>query len=300
MNEPHEWQRSVLSLVMPDAVVRHLATSIVERVEKEGFLVSYCRPLEVAPERLDALFETQLRRTDEAYRFRLLDRLFAFGPVIGLVYEDVSDSPEPAHERLMRIKGATDPRDAAPGTLRRDFGGINAMLNLVHIADQPAQSALEAELLFGPDEVAQDRPPRGSAEHGTDRESALSLLRMLETAPRESRSFDDVLAGHRACVLSACWTQLSAAARSAAAAALDGGALSEIGIGARIADGLCGAEAHPAYYLLRADWQPGHQALPERELLKALAGLGLPRDRWAELVLLTSACFAPIRWSGER
>jgi hypothetical protein len=42
---------------------------------------------------------------------------------------------------------------------------------------------------------------------------------------------------------------------------------------------------------LRADWRPRLPCLPERRYLTALAGLGLPRDPWEELVLLTSAYF---------
>lgn|GEM_PF-1000054 len=297
MTEPHPWHRFVLALVLPDAIVRHLHTGVVRRMLDAGFAISYFELLNVTPEQLTEMYDEQIKTTWEAYRYRLLDRLWAFGPVIGLVLEDVSGGADDPHQRLKRLKGATDPGTSPPGTIRRDFRGVNAMLSFLHASDQPEVSVQEATMLFGA-KVSADTPLRGDRADGTSAEDARAVLRLLTTGAPETRGFAKVLADHRASVIAAAWHDLTPDGRALAAAASPvepsaPGSLAEVGIGARIAQGLPGGRAHPAHELLTAEWQPGLPALPERELLVRCAGLGLDRDPWAEIVLLTSAYFPP-------
>ncbi|MEO3814448.1 nucleoside-diphosphate kinase [Sphaerisporangium sp. B11E5] len=286
----HAWDRSVFTLIMPDAIATHRHTEVLRRIEEAGFQVAYFELLTVAPERLDELYSEQIKSVWDAYYYRLLDRLFLSGPVIGLVMEDVSGGEEDAHRRLKLLKGATDPNRAAAGTIRRDLGGVNSMLAFMHAADQPEVSVREAGLLFSVD-VTPDAPPRGTAAAGTDAAAAHAVCGLLASGPAETRGFPEVLAGHRARVAGAAWHDLSEGGRAVAREAMTRGTLAEPGLGARVADGLRGGTAHPAHDLLRADWRPGLTSLPERRYLAALAGLGLPRDPWEELVLLTSAYF---------
>ncbi|MFC6084159.1 nucleoside-diphosphate kinase [Sphaerisporangium aureirubrum] len=288
----HPWDRSVFTLVMPDAIATHRHTEVLRRIEGAGYRIAYFELLTVAPEQLDEVYAEQIKSVWDAYFYRLLDKLFLSGPVIGLVMEDVTGGEEDAHRRLKLLKGATDPNKAAPGTIRRDLGGINSMLAFMHAADQPEVSVREAGLLFTAP-VSADAPPRGDAAAGTDETAAHAVCDLLASGPAETRGFPEVLAGHRSRVAGAAWHDLSERGRATAREATARGTLAEPGLGALIADGLRGGEAHPAHGLLHADWRPGLPTLPERRYLTALAGLGLPRDHWEELVLLTSAYFPP-------
>jgi nucleoside diphosphate kinase len=291
----HPWDRHVFSLIMPDAITRHMHTGIVERLYLAGFAVRYATRIRVAPEQLDEVNAANIKHHWDSYHYRLLDRLFLSGPVIALVYEDISGSTEDAHVRFKRLKGATDPRAAAPGTIRRDLGGINAMLALMHAADTPARSLFEARLFLGDAVVADEQPLRGSASAGTDWPQVRSLLALLAAEPAERRTFDDVLHGHRAAVLAAAWDDLSPAGRALAGTATRGPDLADDAIGPALAGTLRYGAAHPAYDLLRAGWQPGRLSLSERELRRRAAALEVRLDPWTEMVLLTSAAFAPVR-----
>lgn len=304
----HQWDRHVFSLIMPDAFSRQVAGAIVERLGSAGFVVRYSRLLRVAPEQLDEVNAANIKHHWDSYRYRLLDRLFLSGPVLALVYEDISGRVEDSHSRLKQLKGATDPRLAAAGTIRRDLGGINAMLALMHAADTPDRSLLEARLFLGESVVDTDAPPFGSAAAGTDSSSTEAVLALLAAAPPERRGFDEVLHGHRAQVLAAAWSDLTPAGRSLAQDALGplgpAATISPLGladdeIGPKLAETLRSGTAHPAYDLLRAGWQPGLFGLAERDLRRAQATLELPADPWADLVLLTSAQFAPRRDLGR-
>jgi nucleoside diphosphate kinase len=294
MSGSHPWHRFILALVLPDAIIRHLHEQIVARIRGAGYEIAYFELLHVTPEQLTEMYDEQIKTTWEAYRYRLLDRLWAFGPTIGLVLEDVTGGSDDPHQRLKRLKGATDPAKAAPGTIRRDFGGVNAMLSFLHASDQPDVSVQESRMLFGA-RVSAQAPLRGERADGTSAEDAEAMLRLLTVGAPETRGFTEVLADHRASVIAAAWHDLTQDGRALAAAASAGGTLAEVGIGAKIADGLPGGPAHPAFELLRAEWQPGLPSLAERDLLTRCAGLGLERDAWAEIVLLTSAYFAPNR-----
>lgn len=289
----HPWHGYAFSFVSPDAIARRLAARIVDRVLRAGFTAEYCRLVQVGPEQLDAAFAGDAGAAGAIYRYRILDRLFAYGPVLAVIYRDRGEVTGDPYRRLKELKGATDPGDARPGSIRADLGAINTILGLMHSADSPAESAEEAALFLPGEPLGADRPPAGQPERGTDGASLPGLLRLLDAGPPVLGDFQAVLAAHRARVLAACFADLSADAR---ARLLDSPAdwLGAPGAGAVFAAGLRGGD-HPASSLLRAEWVPGLPSLPLRDYASRLAALGLAADRWEELVLTTSAYFAPVR-----
>jgi nucleoside diphosphate kinase len=289
MTTPHPWHRSVFALILPDAIRRQTHREILRRLAGEGFRIAYFELLDVRPEQLDALYDEQITDAWSAYRYRLLDQLWALGPVAGLVLEDGSGAADP-HGRLKALKGATDPGAAARGTIRRDLRGINAMLSFLHAADSPEVSAREAAMLFSA-EMPAAGPPLGNSGSGTAEGDALAVLALGENAVPETRGFREVLTEHRSRVIRAAWRDLTPPGR--ALAATTGDRLAEVGFGTRIAEGIRGGPVHPAAALLGAEWRPGLPALAERSLLRHCAALGVECDAWTRIVLLTSAYFAP-------
>ena len=68
-------------------------------------------------------------------------------PVVAMVLEG-----EGVIQKVFDICGPTDPKEAAPGTIRRDFG-VDKPHNVVHRSDSAEAAAKEISLLFGPGEV---------------------------------------------------------------------------------------------------------------------------------------------------
>jgi nucleoside-diphosphate kinase len=127
-----------LMMVKPDAVERGLVGRILSRVEEAGLRLRRLKLVALAPDEARRFY-----RVHEGKPF--LDGLVAYmssGPVCAAVLEG-----EDAIRRLREIVGATDPAQAAPGTIRRDFG-VDLRRNAVHASDGPA-TAIEETRFFG-------------------------------------------------------------------------------------------------------------------------------------------------------
>ncbi|MEV4099771.1 nucleoside-diphosphate kinase [Nonomuraea sp. NPDC049649] len=275
------WDRTVLFLFPPDALMRHLVTPVLERLEKHGFEPIRYEVLWHRPPGQDAFHETKITSVWKAYFYRQVDAVFDLGPSLALLVEDRSPAPDP-HLRLRALKGASDPAAAEPGTIRRDLRGVNVLLDLVHSADSPEDSRHEAGIFMG-------------GGYGTPLDGDLRPLRdlvaLLEAGtPRESREFDDVRAGLRARVVAALWHELDDEARKLAP---------ELAVAAR--DG-AGAELaallparHPLADFLACDFLPGGERHDLRRAAARLAVYGVSMDRWEHAVLQTSMLFPPLR-----
>jgi nucleoside-diphosphate kinase len=128
-----------LVLLKPDAVERKLVGAIVSRFEAKNLDV-------VAMElrRLDA--DTLARHYEEHVGKGFYADLVEFmsrGPVVAMVIE----GPEDTWEVVRNLMGATNPRKAAPGTIRGDLG-ILFTENLVHGSDSLESAARETGIFF--------------------------------------------------------------------------------------------------------------------------------------------------------
>ena len=130
-----------LVLLKPDAVERRLVGAILSRFESRGLGIA---AMELRT--LDA--DTLARHYAEHVGKGFYDDLVAFmsrGPVVAMVVE----GPDDTWEVVRTMMGATNPRNAAPGTIRGDLG-LEVTENLVHGSDS-AQSAAREITIFFPD-----------------------------------------------------------------------------------------------------------------------------------------------------
>ena len=135
MSEPDR----TLVLLKPDAVERGLVGQIVSRFEAKGL-----RIIALQLRRLDS--ETLSRHYAEHVGKGFYDELVAFmsrGPVVALVVE----GPGETWEVVRAMMGATNPREAAPGTIRGDLGML-VTENLVHGSDSAESSRREISIFF--------------------------------------------------------------------------------------------------------------------------------------------------------
>jgi nucleoside-diphosphate kinase len=128
-----------LVLLKPDAVERGLVGQILARFEAKGL-----RLVALDQRTLDEA--TLARHYEEHVGKGFYGELVAFmsrGPVVALVLE----GPEDTWEVVRAMMGATNPRKAAPGTIRGDLG-ILFTENLVHGSDGPESATREIEIFF--------------------------------------------------------------------------------------------------------------------------------------------------------
>ncbi|MEI7972094.1 MAG: nucleoside-diphosphate kinase [Actinomycetota bacterium] len=128
-----------LVLLKPDAVERQLVGSIVSRFETKG--------LKIVAMELRTLDAAILERHYEEHKgkgfYAELVSFMSRGPVVAMVIE----GPEDAWEILRNMMGATNPRNAAPGTIRGDYGTLFTE-NLIHGSDSAASAAREIGIFF--------------------------------------------------------------------------------------------------------------------------------------------------------
>jgi nucleoside-diphosphate kinase len=128
-----------LVLLKPDAVERQLVGSIVSRFETKG--------LKIVAMELRTLDAAILERHYEEHKgkgfYAELVSFMSRGPVVALVVE----GPEDTWEILRNMMGATNPRNAAPGTIRGDYGTLFTE-NLIHGSDSAASAVREIGIFF--------------------------------------------------------------------------------------------------------------------------------------------------------
>lgn len=126
-------------IVKPDGVARGLVGEIITRIEKKGYTLSAMKKM-----RVDR--ELALRHYREHVGKPFFDELVSFitsGPVVAMTVEG-----DGAVRTIRTMVGSTDPRDAAPGTIRGDFA-VDISSNVVHASDSLKSADREIELFFG-------------------------------------------------------------------------------------------------------------------------------------------------------
>jgi len=128
-----------LVICKPDAVERGLVGEIVGRIERKGLGL-------VAMEQRTITVEVASAHYAEHQGKPFFDDLVTFitrSPVVVMVVE----GPDDAYKVVRNLMGATNPVDAAPGTIRGDLA-IELGENLVHGSDAPESAEREIELFF--------------------------------------------------------------------------------------------------------------------------------------------------------
>jgi len=127
-----------LTIVKPDAVAAGKAGAVLAHLEKAGFRIRACRMMRLTESEARAFYEVHRERP-------FYDSLVAFmtsGPVIPAVLE-----AEGAVGKLREVIGATDPAEAAEGTVRRLYAESKER-NAIHASDSDENAAREIGFFF--------------------------------------------------------------------------------------------------------------------------------------------------------
>lgn len=126
-------------MIKPDAVARGLIAPIIQRFEDTGMNIERLELGMVTPEQAAANYA---EHEGKPFYAGLLEYITS-GPVVKMVLS----GPE-AVIVCRKLMGATNPRDAAPGTIRGDYGLV-LDANVVHGSDSPESAAREIAIFFG-------------------------------------------------------------------------------------------------------------------------------------------------------
>ncbi|GAB4318030.1 MAG: nucleoside-diphosphate kinase [Candidatus Zixiibacteriota bacterium] len=127
-----------LMIIKPDATSRNLIGEIIRRVEQSGFVVRALRLETLSPERAKAFYDVHKERPF----FESLCRFMTSGPIVPMVLEK-----DNAVADLRTLIGATNPKEAACGTLRYDLA-VDVEKNSVHASDSPQNARREIAFFF--------------------------------------------------------------------------------------------------------------------------------------------------------
>ncbi len=132
--------------------MRGLIGEIVSRFEKKGLVLVAAKLIEITSEQAQKLYEIH---KGKAFFQELVSHVTS-GPVFLMVWEGPN-----AVTVARNLVGATNPLNAAPGTVRGDFA-LSITPNAIHAADSPQNAKREMSIFFSSDEITRHSKPTES------------------------------------------------------------------------------------------------------------------------------------------
>jgi len=132
-------------MVKPDGVQRGLIGEIIQRIERKGFKLVAMKMMLIDRSLAERHYA---EHTGKVFFQELIDFICS-GPVVAMIWEG-----EEAITGIRKLMGSTNPREAAPGTIRGDLA-IATNFNLIHGSDSITAAEREIGLFFAPGEICQ-------------------------------------------------------------------------------------------------------------------------------------------------
>lgn len=130
--------RKTLAIVKPDAVGAAKSGAILAYLEEEGFRIAAARFVRLTEPQAQAFYAVHAGRPF----YGSLTKFMSSGPVLALALDR-----ENAVEHLRKVIGATDPKEAAPGTIRALYAESKER-NAIHASDSDSTAAAELRFFF--------------------------------------------------------------------------------------------------------------------------------------------------------
>lgn len=134
-----------LSIIKPDAIGKNIVGDVISRLEKGGLRLVAAKMLHLSKEQAQGFYDIHRERPF----FSDLVSFMTSGPVIVMALEG-----EDAVVKNRNVMGATNPQEAAPGTIRADFAQ-NIDENIVHGSDAVETAKTEISFFFSPEEICE-------------------------------------------------------------------------------------------------------------------------------------------------
>lgn len=130
-------------MIKPDGVQRGLIGQVIQRFEQKGLQLIAAKLMHISKE----LAEQHYGEHKEKPFFGELVDFITSGPVMAMVWQG-----ENAIKVAREMMGKTNPAEAAPGTIRGDFG-LQVSMNVIHGSDSPESAEREINLFFKQEEL---------------------------------------------------------------------------------------------------------------------------------------------------
>ena len=136
-----------LAILKPDCVRKQVCGKVLARIESAGFTILSLKMVHLTEETAGGFYAVHRGRPffDELVRF------MSSAPCVPVALEK-----ENAVADFRKLIGATDPKDADPGTIRKDFASSKGE-NIVHGSDSPENGRLEIAYFFPEKEIVENR-----------------------------------------------------------------------------------------------------------------------------------------------
>ncbi|MBP1648927.1 MAG: Nucleoside-diphosphate kinase [Bacteroidetes bacterium] len=135
-----------LAILKPDCVKKNLAGEVLSRIEKAGFKVLAMKIVRLTKETAGGFYAVHRERPF----FGELTTFMSSGKCVPIALEK-----ENAVADFRKLIGATDPKDADPGTVRRDLASSKGE-NIVHGSDSPENGRIEIGFFFSDKELIEN------------------------------------------------------------------------------------------------------------------------------------------------
>ena len=132
-----------LSIVKPDGVNKNLIGEVIKRFESAGLRVAALKMVHLTKKQAEGFYAVHRQRPF----FDSLTTFMCSGPIVPMVLEG-----NDAIKKVRDIMGATNPKDAAAGTIRKDFAD-SIESNIVHGSDGADTAAFEISYFFNATEI---------------------------------------------------------------------------------------------------------------------------------------------------
>ncbi len=278
------WERHAFTMIAPDAIRRGLTGRILDYFARAGLEPCRWAVGEITAPQVDAMHGDTVARSDQAYRYRCLDLLFALEPCLMVALHDRGDPPGNIHARALAVRGASTAQDIQAGSIRHDLRAYNRVMSLLHVSDTAAHAAVESAVL-----VAEARPGGLGRAGGGWRPAAElpTYLALLSRRTADPRDLVAVRRNLRIAVLTRVWSSLDGKARDSALEWVDGSP--PAGVDSHAA-GAALARSHPAAAILPLTFE---EPVDLTEVKRRLETIGLGLDDWARTIVTTSMYFPP-------
>jgi len=134
---------NTLSIVKPDGVRKNVIGEVISRFEKKGLRIAALKMLHLSKEEAKKFYVVHKERPF----YDSLTDFMSEGPIVVMVARG-----DDAIAKVREIMGATNPREASPGTIRADLAS-DIERNIVHGSDSPQSAAYEIPFFFSSLEI---------------------------------------------------------------------------------------------------------------------------------------------------
>lgn len=154
-------ERSLI-LLKPDAVDRGLVGELITRFERVGLKIAALKMVWPKKEHAEKHYTEDLAKRRGQHVRDIMVQMLMSGPIVAIALEGVE-----AVETVRKIVGATEPKSAAPGTIRGDYAHVSfkhadekkiSVNNLVHASASAPEAVDEIAVWFAPEELHDHKP----------------------------------------------------------------------------------------------------------------------------------------------